>query len=79
MVEVDGADHLSAEGLARDARWDAYLRSVGFEVLRVRDFEVLHDPCEVKRRIETTVKRKLRVTSPSSPIPLPEAERGEPG
>src|SRR5690554_2340919 len=37
-LEIDGKGHLSEEGKEHDARRDAYLRSLGFEVLRIQGF-----------------------------------------
>jgi very-short-patch-repair endonuclease len=35
VIEVDGEHHFTAEGLARDARRDAWLEGVGYRVLRL--------------------------------------------
>ena len=40
VIEVDGEHHFTAEGLARDARRDAWLRSVGYRVLRLNTGEL---------------------------------------
>ncbi len=41
VIEVDGGQHNSSEGLKRDAERDAYLKSRGLTVLRFNDHEVL--------------------------------------
>ena len=77
VIEVDGEGHLTDAGINRDAKRDAYLRELGFEVLRIKGFEVTQDAGRVKQRIESAVEEMLRATSPSPPAPLPEAGRGE--
>jgi very-short-patch-repair endonuclease len=41
VVEVDGSQHYSNEGLASDEIRDKYLQGQGFKVLRYNDREVL--------------------------------------
>lgn len=41
VIEVDGSQHFTANGRISDAIRDAYLRSVGLEVLRFDDRQVL--------------------------------------
>ncbi|MCD0462129.1 endonuclease domain-containing protein [Roseiconus lacunae] len=61
VVEVDGKDHITDQGRARDARRDAYLRSEGFQVLRIEGFRVSQDPQGVQEEIKVAVeKRKCR-------------------
>lgn len=43
-VEVDGWAHGTEDRPQRDARRDAYLRSLGVEVLRIAAADVLRDP-----------------------------------
>ena len=74
-VEIDGKDHLTEEGMRRDAQRDAYLRKLGYTILRINGFRVTQDPISVRNEIEGVV-RKLREESPSpkatdtSPSPL---------
>jgi len=42
-VELDGGQHLSEEGLARDARRSAFLEANGIRVLRFTNTQVLGD------------------------------------
>jgi very-short-patch-repair endonuclease len=58
VVEVDGKDHFTQQGRARDALRDAYLRSEGFEVLRIEGFLVTQDPIDVREEIEAAVKER---------------------
>jgi len=55
-VEIDGKDHLSLEGRQRDSRRDAYMRELGFEVLRINGFRVTQDPMSVRDEIEAKVR-----------------------
>ena len=41
VIEVDGSQHFTADGRARDAIRDTYLRSLGLETLRFDDRQVL--------------------------------------
>ena len=41
VVEVDGGQHYTAEGVARDAERTRYLEGAGLQVLRFSDHEVL--------------------------------------
>jgi very-short-patch-repair endonuclease len=41
VVEVDGSQHVTIEGKIYDKKRDTYLRSLGFEVLRFSDYDVL--------------------------------------
>ena len=43
VVEVDGATHGSKEELEHDRRRDAYLRSKGWRIVRIRNEDVYHD------------------------------------
>ena len=40
VIEVDGGQHYSDEGLENDKKRDEYLRSLGFNVLRFTNFDV---------------------------------------
>jgi very-short-patch-repair endonuclease len=41
VVEVDGSQHYTDEGIAEDKIRDSYLQDCGFKVLRYNDYEVL--------------------------------------
>lgn len=51
VVEVDGSQHYTREGLAYDNKRDAYLRGRGFRVIRFSNAEVLTNIEGVVRRI----------------------------
>ncbi len=55
-VEIDGDVHQSQEVAAKDARRDAYLRSLGFTVLRFKNHFVLEQPEEFLRQIRSSVQ-----------------------
>ena len=83
-VEIDGEDHLTEEGMRRDAQRDAYLRMLGYTIQRINGFRVTQDPISVRNEIEGVV-RKLREESPSPkatdknpspPTPLPFVPQG---
>ncbi len=54
-LELNGKDYLSQEGKEHDAHRDAYLRSLGFEVLRINGFRMTGDAVGVKRKIEQAI------------------------
>ena len=56
VVEVDGAGHHTAEGMARDAARDALTRAHGVRVLRFPNDEVLRHLPEVLARIRTALE-----------------------
>ena len=41
VIEVDGSQHYTSEGIAADKIRDSYLQDCGFKVLRYNDYEVL--------------------------------------
>jgi very-short-patch-repair endonuclease len=47
VIEIDGIAHDMGDNPAHDQRRDAWLRSQGFEVMRIPATEVLRDPAEV--------------------------------
>jgi len=51
VIEVDGAHHTDATRIERDERRDAYLRSQGYEVLRIPAGDVLRDVDDVVQGI----------------------------
>ena len=56
-IEIDGKDHLTEEGLQSDAERDAYLKALGYTILRIPGFRVTQDPQSVRTEIEAAVKR----------------------
>ncbi|TWU50550.1 hypothetical protein Poly51_38420 [Rubripirellula tenax] len=73
-LEIDGKDHFTEEGRSRDAKRDAYLKRLGFEVLRINGYRVTQDRGAVRNEIEQVVLR-LRSSAPH-PQPL-SPKRGE--
>jgi very-short-patch-repair endonuclease len=57
VIEIDGEGHWTEEGLRHDARRDAYLRRLGFEVMRFPGFRLLENAFDVQSEIEKVVER----------------------
>ena len=51
IIEIDGGQHYSAEGINKDKIRDDYLRGLGFRVLRFFDKEVFENFNGVIERI----------------------------
>ena len=51
IVEIDGSQHYSAEGIRRDKLRDAYMERLALMVLRFTDREALENTDEVLERI----------------------------
>ncbi len=67
-VEVDGNSHQSSTGIARDLRKDAFLKSEGWTVIRVKNEEVMGDLEACAKRViaaclSTTSKLAQETTS----------------
>lgn len=60
VIEVDGAQHYTAEGKRKDKMRDAELRSDGLEVLRFLNDEVLMNEEGVEQVIYEKVRDALR-------------------
>jgi len=70
VAEVDGGQHYSDAGMARDAVRDAWLRAEGFQILRVTNRDVLTN-------VEGVVVAILSGVQPvPPPQPLPTRGRG---
>lgn len=77
-IEVDGAVHDSQH--ERDAERTAWLESMGYQVLRFTNDEVLHSPAKVAKRIRQELRRE-RMRSDTrgfGPQPLAVRERWTP-
>jgi very-short-patch-repair endonuclease len=55
VIEVDGSQHLSEEGLATDAERTRYLEARGLRVLRFDDFQVLTEIDQVMEVIHAAL------------------------
>lgn len=69
-IEIDGKEHLTAEGRQHDQLRDAYLQRLGFTVLRVPGFRVTQDPISVCKELKAMVE-KLRAATLTSKVPSP--------
>ena len=61
IVEVDGKDHFTEEGMQADAIRDQFLRAKGFDVLRVDGYQVAQKPTSVQRLIEAAVDKRCEL------------------
>ena len=78
ILEVDGVDHLTADGRGRDQVRDEFLVNKGYRVMRIAGYEVLREPGLCLKRIVEEVKQRMHdLGDPSPPAPLPAAGRGE--
>jgi type I restriction enzyme R subunit len=62
VVELDGAVHHDEQGIARDGHRDAYIRGLGYTILRFDNALVLHSPETVFESILATAGSKTWVT-----------------
>ena len=58
VVEIDGKDHFTTEGQRRDGLRGTFLRSEGYEVLRLAGFRVTQDRQGVRAEIEQAIKER---------------------
>ena len=63
-IEIDGAPHTTAEAAKADAVRDAFVRSHGFNILRIDGFDILCDPDTVKQRIKAFVDKNVPPRKP---------------
>lgn len=56
VIEVDGSQHYSDEGLMSDKTRDKYLRGCGLKILRFNDYEVLTNISGVVDNILENIK-----------------------
>jgi very-short-patch-repair endonuclease len=59
VIEVDGHDHQTDEGLQHDQRRDQFLAQSGYHVLRIPGYEVLRDAAGVRRQIEAAIDNRI--------------------
>ncbi len=71
VIELDGSQHFESRGLESDTARDAYLRSLGLEVLRYSNADIsgnFRGVCEdIARRIEERTGTKLFAVNEGSP------------
>ena len=65
VVEVDGSQHLEEKQKRKDEVRDAYLRSLGFQVLRFSSRDVLNNTEGVIQAIQDAVEGQA-----NPPVPL---------
>jgi len=65
-IELDGEDHFTEDGMARDKKRDEHLKHRGVNVLRFENFEVFDFP---QRTLEE-IKEYLSATPPTESMPL---------
>ena len=51
VIELDGGQHYSSEGKAKDMTRDGYMKDIGLKVLRFSDKEVFENTQSVLERI----------------------------
>ena len=56
VIEMDGQPHLTQEGIAHDRIRDRFLKSLGYEILRIPGYEILRDPKAARNRIVEFIK-----------------------
>ncbi len=59
IVEVDGKDHHTEEGLRHDKIRDQFLRKLGYEILRFNGYQVSQDQAAVRRQIEDAIDKLI--------------------
>lgn len=59
-VEVDGIQHQAEESLRHDSKRDAYLSSLGIEVLRIENNAIWNCSDVVVATIENSIKQRLK-------------------
>ena len=63
VIEVDGSHHLESEPADKDRERDAYMISVGIQVLRFNSIEVLKETDAVVNVIARAVLERLNLYS----------------
>ena len=71
IIELDGSQHYNDEGVSKDKIRDAYLKSIGLEVLRFSDREIFENISGVLERISYNLNPPyvpILIKSPRSPL-----------
>jgi very-short-patch-repair endonuclease len=74
VVEVDGGHHTEDRQIVRDERRDAYMRDLGYEVLRVSSSEIMRNADDAADGIvqaAAALTRKARCLPPCAPSVSP--------
>jgi very-short-patch-repair endonuclease len=73
ILEIDGADHFTADRQQRDLVRDDFLASQGYRMVRIAGYDVLGEPGFCLKNIEEEVNgRMLAIENPSPKAPIPE-------
>lgn len=75
VIEVDGESHFTEAGIAHDMERDHFLSQQGYQVLRVKGYDVIRDGGAVLQRIHDFVQKAIDIQTPH-PRPL-SPKRGE--
>lgn len=67
VIEIDGIHHETETGKMKDRDRDINLRSIGFDVLRFKAFEVLEDIHSIERGLSDWLEGKKQAKI--SPLP----------
>jgi very-short-patch-repair endonuclease len=78
IVEVDGDLHEHDKGKRHDAVRDAYLRSLGFDVFRVDEPDVINSAWHVAQVVKEKVERMFGDPTDRFAATLPSRGRGTP-
>ena len=61
VIEVDGSQHTVSENVVKDQRRDAYMNSVGLQILRINSNAVLKETDAVIEVIARVVRERLNL------------------
>jgi len=75
VIELDGSQHHTPEGMAADNQRDAFLSSQGIFVLRFNNLQVLNELDGVLARIDEVMADRLKFLIP---LPSPFCKGGNP-
>ena len=73
VIELDGGQHYSDEGLEKDAERSRYLESIGLKVLRYTNADIDRRFKSVCEQIDLTVRERTSSTTGSAGGPHPSA------
>ena len=76
VIEVDGGQHYTKEGIQRDQRRDSYLQQHGLKVLRFSDRDVLMNISGVQGKIYEEIESYLKIDKPDETPPQSSPKRG---
>ncbi|HEX6901503.1 MAG TPA: DUF559 domain-containing protein [Thermoanaerobaculia bacterium] len=70
VIELDGEVHAETKQISHDHTRDGYLRSVGYNVLRFPNHQVLQDTDSVLDQIATAIRTLYPLARPLEAIPV---------